>query len=171
MEIYERIIEELEGRNYKIHHQDELSYDYLGQDGYSIEVLNESGLEEDSLFIEYDGVKYAILFNNCFEEFYPEYEEDIYFMLREVRDIFDGKKCAALLYYNADGFLKLLASGFMKEKEVKGKKAEEVFRYIYMANTLAERIKVNGGKAVFRFWKEDQNIEIEIPKEEKKNFS
>ena len=34
MEIYERIIEELEGRNYKIHHQDELSYDYLGQDGY-----------------------------------------------------------------------------------------------------------------------------------------
>ena len=171
MEIYERIIEELEGRNYKIHHQDELSYDYLGQEGYSIEVLNESGLEEDSLFIEYDGVKYAILFNNCFEEFYPEYEEDIYFMLREVRDIFAGKKCAALLYYNADGFLKLLASGFMKEKEVKDKKAEEVFRYIYMANTLAERIKVNGGKAVFRFWKEDQNIEIEIPKEEKKNFS
>ena len=171
MEIYERIIEELEGRNYKIHHQDELSYDYLGQDGYSIEVLNDSGLEEDSLFIEYDGVKYAILFNNCFEEFYPEYEEDIYFMLREVRDIFAGKKCAALLYYNADGFLKLLASGFMKEKEVKGKKAEEVFRYIYMSNTLAERIKVNGGKAVFRFWKEDQNIEIEIPKEEKKNFS
>ncbi|MBQ1900556.1 MAG: hypothetical protein II153_06565 [Erysipelotrichaceae bacterium] len=164
MDIYEKILEEIEERRYVIHHGDEKEFEYLKKDGYAIEVVNETGNEEDSLFIEYFEGKYALFFAGTFETYIPEYEEDVYVLLKDISDILNSRKCAVSLFYNTDDFPKCMASGFMKAKDVKGKSIDEVFRYVFMSKTLKDKIDINGGRADYRFFDTSKNESILIDK-------
>ena len=167
MDIYERLMEELEERNYIIHKGDENGYEYLKKEGYSIEVLNDSQNEEDHLFIEYDETKYALYLAGEFETYTPEFEEDVYVFLKDIKDILSGKKCSVKLFYNTDDFPKCRAGGFMKDKDVRGKDVDEIFRYVFLSKTLKDKLDVNGGRADFSYFDPSKNFVIDIEKKTK----
>ena len=167
MEVYTRILDEIEGFEYHVHRNDEEDFSFLGNDGYSIEVYNSEKKEEDSLFVEYDNRKYTIYFADNYEEFFPEYEEDVYFMLKEISALLHNKKCSVSLYYNTDGFLKCMSGGFMSSKELKDKDVKEVFRYIYMNKDLKDKLEINGGRADYKYFDDSLNRSVTIEKTKK----
>ena len=167
MGIYERILEEIAERRYVIHRYEEKEFGYLGPEGYALEVVNATGNQEDSLFIEYDGTRYSLYFGGNFETFIPEYEEDVYAMLKEISDILNSRKCSVSLFYNTDDFPKCMAGGFMKAKDIRGKSIDEVFRYVFMAKELKDKLEINGGRADYRYFDTSKNETVHIDKKKR----
>ena len=167
MEVYDSLINEIEGYSYQVHHKDEVSFSYLGEEDTCIEVINPDGDEEDNLYIDFNEYKAVLSFANNQEEYQLGYEEDLYFLLRDIKDILEDKKCSLSLYYHADAFMKCLAGGFLKAKDAEGKEVKEIFRFVYLNEELKTKIETNGGRLDIRYWDTSLNSSLEVGKKKK----
>ncbi len=163
----DRLLEELKDYRVVIHREENEGFD---EDAFTLEVLNDSDQEEDHLLITYNGFSYEVIFGGNSLHYQAGYEEDLYFMLKEISQILENRKCSVSLYYNTDDFPKLMAGGFLNRKDVEGKTMEEIFRYVFANPELKNKIEVNGGKAVFRYFDPSGNRSVEIEKRKKEDL-
>ena len=165
MDAYEAVIEALSEYRYRIHHGDEAAYDHLKDDGLTIEVINEN--KGDEMLIEFNGGEVSLFFGDNHDHFDPHYDDEIYWLIDLLEDLLENRKCVCSLYgYEGEGREKILATGFIRKRELQEKSLDEIFEYVYRIADYKKMIDEKGGKVTVKFWDAGLNYEKDIGKKQ-----
>ena len=163
MDAFEAVSEAISEHEYIIHHRDEKGYDHLKEDGVTIEVFNEN--KGDEMFIEFNEGEATIFFGNNHDHFSVNFDDEIYWLVDLIEDIFSNRMCACTLYgYRENGRPKLLGTGFVRRKDLKENSVDKIFEYVYNIEEYKLMLDHNGGKAIISYWDLSLNQEMELEK-------
>ncbi len=165
MDAYEAVTEAISEHEYIVHHRDEKGYDHLEEEGSMIEVLNEN--KGDEMFVEFNQGEATIFFGNNHDHFSLSFDDEIYWLVDLIDDIFNNRMCAVTLYgYRENANPKLLGTGFVKDKDLKNSSLDKIFEYVYEIEEYKMMLEHNGGKAIINYWDPSLNKEIELGKKQ-----